>query len=101
MRFKKAYERPAPTSLGAGRSRGRPDWMAEWLANQTQYMLMSCGHYEDLTYGHLLIIAVFGENAGRIVMCERCNRWVSAVRKATMHEFFGLPSAPTSEEPLF
>lgn len=101
MKFRKPTIGPAPTSSGAGPSRGRPDWLKEWLENQVHYVQLSCTHYEDLTYGHLLIIAVFGKNKGRIVMCERCNVWVSVVRKASMHEYFGLPAAASTEVPMF
>lgn len=101
MRFKKPFERPIPTSPGIGRSRGRPDWLTEWLENRGQYVLLSCGHKEDLKYGHLLIIHKFGLDKGRIVMCERCNIWVSVARPITMQDYFGLPALTTHSEPMF
>lgn len=103
MRFRKPTLIPAPRTTGAGigRSRGTPDWLKEWLANRGQYVKLSCGCYEDLTYGALLIIAKFGLQREKTVYCERCNIFAAVRAKATSHEFFGLPRNHPPEEPLF
>lgn len=106
MKFRARFERPAATSPAAGRSRGRPDWLAEWLANKGHYVKLSCGHLEDLNYGALLIIARFGIQKGRCVMCERCNIWVDVEKPITMQEYFAhrygiTPSSTIPDEPLF
>lgn len=106
MKFRVRTERPAAASPATGRSRGRPDWLTEWLANRGQYVKLSCGHLEDLNYGAILLLARFGADKGRCVMCERCNIWVDVEKSVKLEEYFAhrygiTPSSQIPDEPLF
>lgn len=106
MKFRAPTFRPAAGTPVAGRSRGTPDWLKEWLEKRGQYVKLSCGHLEDLNYGALLIIARFGLHKGRSVMCEQCNIWVDVTAPITMHEYYAhrygiTPSSTIPDEPLF
>ena len=105
MKFRR-FNASAPISPGAEAPRGyplvrAPDWRKEWLANRPQYVLLSCGCFEDLKYGAILIIAVFGIARYKTVFCERCNDWAKVERSATSHEYQKLPPITIPEVPLF
>src|SRR5882672_6671756 len=73
----------APSKMTAP---GRPAWLKEWIANQHRYVLLRCGHKDDLTERGMLIIRAFGQK-DTSVYCERCNAFKGVVRTMKFREY--------------
>lgn len=78
---------------------GRPAWLKEWIANQRRYVLMICGHKDDLNDRSLLIIKTFGQKHVE-VYCETCNAF-RAVKKTIGFREYSNITYRLPEEPLF
>jgi hypothetical protein len=77
--------------VGAPQSRG---WLKEWIENKGRWVLLDCGHVEDLNDRAMLIIRTFD---GCTVGCEQCNRFASVVKTLQSKT----PITETADEPLF
>lgn len=106
MRLTKPNGRsPGTPSLRAGAppvhyAAGKPQWLREWIADQGQWCLLTCGHKDNLNDRSMLIIAKFGGKRHVDVFCERCNDFVHVQRLMKWSEYAGI-TADTSLEPLF
>lgn len=111
MKFRRINDVPARRDSGGYVSRGRPDWLKEWIANLGKWARVSCGHSVDLNDRSLLIIGVFGfdrknerlAKSRSDILCERCDEFVSVVCPITLMEHMGFQNADAMEstEPLF
>ena len=82
MKFRTVTVPDAPTGVRHGHVNGKPEWLREWLANQGRYVMLTCGHKEDLNDSALLIIYVFGKHGkGTDILCEQCNKFVGVKAK--------------------
>ena len=77
----------------------RPAWLKEWIANQHRYVLLKCGHKDDLTHRGMLIIKQFGQKQVD-VWCETCNAFKGVVRTMKFREYAGI-TYRLPDDPLF
>lgn len=102
MKFRKPSGVPEPSGNAAPVSRRtgarKPEWLREWIADQGVYVLLSCGHKENLNDRALLIIARLD---GTYVICERCNDMAAVVRHMQFREYANIPAIAESSIPLF
>lgn len=66
----------APVTNVSGRTRAFNGWLKEWKANQGKWVVLSCGHNEDMHSSALLIINLVD---GCDVYCETCQVFASVV----------------------
>jgi hypothetical protein len=76
----------------------KPQWLRDWIAEQGQFVLLSCGHKDNLNDRSLIIIAAL---SGTKVWCDRCETFAAVIRHMRIHEYAGLPPKEVSDIPLF
>lgn len=95
----KITRRGAPGRLppGVGRST-RPQWLIEWLKDQGRYVLLKCGHKEDLNMRGTAVI-VGNDDA---VACDQCRQWVQVEKSIGLLEYMGIVIPPKQNDtPMF
>ena len=93
---------PTSPKIRGGRkapTRTPPQWLQEYIDNQGQYVLLSCGHKTDLNGRS--VIAVVKAFTGTQVLCSICDDFKAVDRQITMSEYFDIPKRVDSEFPLF
>ena len=100
MRLIRPGDAPPPDrGRGIAHPYKKHEWFREWLANKGRYVLLTCGHKEDINFrGILIIMAVFKEID---VFCDRCNKWATIKSKISFMEYAEVPPLKESDEPLF
>lgn len=109
MKFISPKDKAAPTSPGGGLdwskyTPGRPQWMREWIEDQHHYVMLVCGHKDDITRrGMLIIKALLGTNrkSQYDVFCETCNDFKRVKRNMGKLEYLGITPAEIPDVPLF
>jgi hypothetical protein len=103
MRFTRYGD--AGPSLPRGASVGRvqsKQWFREWLAERPRYVILGCGHHEDMSLPTLLAVKALGGKTGDVhVLCERCNQFSRVVKSIGFLEYAGIKPVPTPELPLY
>lgn len=90
-----------PPSATAGRIarngsvRPLADWYVEWLENKGKYVLLECGHKDDLKNKAVVI------GSDREVICPRCNEWKKVTKSLRFSEYLGIEIPPVPELPQF
>lgn len=90
---------PLPRGVGVGRP-VMPEWRKEWIANQPHFVLLQCGHKDDISLAGVLIRKAFGTKDVE-VLCEPCDAFQLVKRKLNLSEYHGIPAAVIPDEPLF
>lgn len=90
---------PAPNRGGQSRIPPRPDWLKDWIADQPQYMTLTCGHKDRVNVRGVIIIETIFD--GVQMYCDRCQTFAIVNRKISLREYFGLPAVETTDVPLF
>lgn len=83
---------------------GKPQWLREWQENQRHYVMLSCGHKDDINSRGILIIKALlpvGKTSHYDVFCEPCNAFKRVKRNMTKYEYLGITPAEIPDEPLF
>lgn len=105
MRLVKPFE-PTPGKKAGGGLRPhypiRPQWLKDWIADKGQWVLLSCGHKDNMNDRATIVIRIFGTRNVE-VFCERgkCYRFVSIVRLMKFKEYADIPNTAIPDEPLF
>lgn len=81
-------------------SHGRPQWLKDWIADKGRYVLLKCGHKDDLNDQSMIIIRAFGKRQVT-VFCERCNDFVHIDKTVGFREYANIHAAAIPDEPLF
>jgi len=77
-----------------------PDWLRDHIADKGEFVLLDCGHKDNINARATLIIAaVMGR--GTQVFCERCGHFAGVVRHMRFREYADIPEKPNSDIPLF
>jgi hypothetical protein len=90
---------PLPRGSGVGRPHV-PEWLKEWRENQPQFVLLGCGHKEDVNARFVLIVKSFELKAVQ-VYCESCEEFRTVTKTLDLIEYHGLTAKPIPPEPLF
>ena len=97
MKFTKpSYVPRDPSGVRSSAPFRRPDWLREWLANKSQFVLLSCGHKEDLNHNTMLLI-----RDDHFVMCVQCDDWARVVESLGLLKYHGIPEPEETDIPLF
>ena len=90
----------ASAATGAGASRRiptrTPKWLQERIEDRGIFVLLSCGHKENINDRAVTVIA---QLSGTRVLCERCNYPVTVVRHLKFREYADLPP-PREDSPV-
>lgn len=84
----------------AGGGHSRPQWLKEWLADQPQFVLLGCGHKDDIKIAGTIILKVYGGDDVE-VLCDRCDKFQRVVRKVSLSEYANIAAKPVPNEPMF
>jgi hypothetical protein len=104
---RKVITNPPPRS---STTRGRvpprlPSWLRDYIADQGQFVLLDCGHKDNLTAkGALLIVALTSTNKKKNntqVFCDRCRHFAGIVRHMRFSEYANIPVKVITDAPLF
>lgn len=90
--------------VGSGSYRVLPEWLRDYIADQGQFVLLECGHRENIgDRGVLLIVGMqrYGKRNNTQVLCERCNQFVGIERHMKFQEYANIPVKKDSDIPLF
>jgi len=91
-----------PTSPRSGGSVHSREWFREWIENQSRFVLLACGHKDDLSDQTIVVLRAFGMKKGNVdVLCERCCSFQRVVKAIGLAEYVGIKFAAVPETPLF
>lgn len=76
----------------------KPQWLRDWIEDQGSFVLLSCGHKENMNDRASIIIARI---AGVYLVCPRCNDLAAVVRHMKFTEYAQIPPKVESDIPLF
>lgn len=76
----------------------KPQWLREWIEDQGHYVLLSCGHRENMNDRATLIIARI---SGVYIVCEKCRDLAAVVKHMKFTEYAQIPAKAETDEPLF
>lgn len=100
MRLVRLIPQAVPTKRRGGLRASKPQWLREWIANQSHFVLLMCGHKTDLNEKYAIVLQVFGKRHVK-VFCEKCETFSVIKKKLTLFEYHGIKPYITPEEPLF
>jgi hypothetical protein len=102
MKFRVPSVSPRPDSPGTGgfRSRGRPEWLKEWLENRGKWLVLDCGCEEAWDEKSMTVLYLFGPEEIQI-FCETCQRFAKWKEWISWTQYLNISPAATSDEPLF
>ncbi len=92
MRFNRPTLPTTPT--GSGGQSGIPSWRRKWIENQVRWVLLECGHIEDINDRTLSFINSF---TGAEIDCVECSAFVKVVKTLKSKNKY----PPIPDEPLF
>jgi len=75
-----------------------PEWLRKHIEDKAKFVLLSCGHRDNINDRSLTVIATMGRVS---VWCERCNAFATVSRHMRFREYANLPPVEDSDIPLF
>lgn len=75
----------------------RPQWLREWIANQPRFVLLACGHKDDINIPYTIIFG-FPEVQ---VLCDRCASFQPIRKYLNLQQYAEFAAKPIPDEPLF
>lgn len=101
MKLVKPSDGPLPSNgKRAIRSNRRPRWLLEWIENKSQYVLMQCGHKENIAIADsaIALIQTFDDVK---LYCNKCKKFSAIERSIGLLEYLGLPKPQYPDTPPF
>lgn len=83
---------------------GRPQWLVDWIADQPHFVLLQCGHKDNITARGVMVVKALlpkGKPSQFDVFCETCNAFKRVTRKMGKLEYLGIKPAELPDVPLF
>lgn len=78
----------------------RPEWLKEWIANKSKYVLLACGHKENIAEADsaITLIQTFKECQ---LYCWRCKDFSAIEESISFLEYLGIPKPEYPDTPPF
>src|SRR6266576_5179517 len=81
----------------------RAAWLQEWWSNKPDFVMLHCGHKEDVKQNGTTVLLVRADRAKRrvTVYCEQCETFSPITRHLSLREWCGLPPVRTPTDPPY